>query len=155
MSRPMEENVETISIESNLDQVRIVAKKVKSTCDSLSFSNVNAGEIELALVESLNNCIEHAYKFQTGNTIDVELVVNQTQLALHIMDYGIPMTDQLSEVLNTSDKTEVVMPDFDVSADELPTSGWGIALVRTLCDSINYERYNGHNKLSLSFELNT
>lgn len=152
----MDEKTVSITIESNLDQVRLVGQKVKDICDSLEFSNVNAGEIELALVESVTNCIKHAYQFQTGNKIDVDMSVNQTQVDLHIRDYGMPMEEHLSEILNSSpDEEEIHMPDHEVETDLLPTSGWGISLVRTLCDSIEYSRVDGCNRLSLSFHLSS
>jgi anti-sigma regulatory factor (Ser/Thr protein kinase) len=46
--------------------------------------------------------------------------------------------------------TEVVAADTTLSAEERPIGGLGILLVRELMDSINYERTDGKNILTLT-----
>ena len=49
--------------------------------------------------------------------------------------------------------TSVLKQMGSLSAEERPIGGLGIHLVRQLMDSINYERTNGHNVLTLRKKL--
>ena len=51
------------------------------------------------------------------------------------------------------DPTQQEEPDITLSAEERPIGGLGILLVRELMDSINYERINGENILTLTKKI--
>ena len=52
------------------------------------------------------------------------------------------------------DPTAEKKVDTTLSAEERRVGGLGIHLVRELMDSINYERINGHNILTLRKQIN-
>ena len=65
------------------------------------------------------------------------------QLKVVIDDSGMPF-----------DPTAKKKIDIPKSADELQIGGFGIYLVRELMDSINYERIDGQNILTLKKQIN-
>ena len=53
------------------------------------------------------------------------------------------------------DPTEAAQADTTLSAEERPVGGLGLLLVRELMDSINYERIDGQNTLTLIKRFNS
>ena len=51
------------------------------------------------------------------------------------------------------DPTKEVKADTTLSAEDRPIGGLGILLVRELMNSINYERTNGRNVLTLTKKI--
>ena len=68
----------------------------------------------------------------------VEADSNGKCLKIAISDSGMPF-----------DPTEAARADTTLSVEERPVGGLGILLVRELMDSINYERQDGRNILTL------
>ena len=77
-------------------------------------------------------------KGTTGN-VNIRATSNGNCLKFIITDSGISFNP-----------TEVEAADTSLSAEERPVGGLGILLVRELMDSINYERIDGKNVLTLS-----
>jgi len=48
---------------------------------------------------------------------------------------------------------DAVMPGINVDMDSLPESGWGMQLLKSVCDEVSYKRMQSCNTLSLSFKL--
>ena len=68
---------------------------------------------------------------------------NANNLKLVITDYGVAF-----------DPTEATKADTTLSVEDRPIGGLGILLVRELMDSINYERIDGKNILTLKKRMN-
>lgn len=140
----------SLSIGSDLQQVELLGKAIQGLCKELDFEHANINQVELAVVESVNNCIEHAYGYEKGFSVDLELDVNCSQLIIAIRDHGIPMTPEVvSELIDP----EVHMQEPGSELQQLPESGWGMQLVKTTCDSISYNRQYSGNTIMLYFEL--
>ena len=74
---------------------------------------------------------------------DVRTSTEEDQcLYIRIMDNGVPF-----------DPTEAAEVDTSLSAEERPIGGLGIHLMRELMDSLNYEREDGLNILTLKKKL--
>jgi sigma-B regulation protein RsbU (phosphoserine phosphatase) len=78
---------------------------------------------------------------QVGH-IEVKALANEKTLTFVICDDGIPF--------DPTAKSEV---DTTLSVEQRPIGGLGIHLVRTIMDSINYERTRGRNILTLRKKL--
>lgn len=97
-----------------------------------------ACSLNLALEEAIVNVMNYAYpKEQTGD-IYLEVYANDARLKFIITDQGSPF-----------DPTTAAMPDITAELEDRPIGGLGIFLVRKLMDSVNYERVNGENILTL------
>ena len=56
-----------LSIDSRLEQVRVLSGALRGIGQELSLSEEQLGQLELMMVEAVNNVIEHAYQMQHGN----------------------------------------------------------------------------------------
>ena len=94
--------------------------------------------IRLAVEEAVVNIMDYAYPAGTEGIIKVKAMSNTKCLKLVITDYGAAFNP-----------TEAARADTSLSAEDRPIGGLGIFLVRELMDSINYERSEGKNILTL------
>ena len=84
------------------------------------------------------NVIDYAYPVGTSGDITVRALSDGHKLKFVIIDSGIVF-----------DPTEAAQADTSLSVEERPVGGLGLLLVRELMDSINYERIDGKNTLTL------
>jgi len=145
----METGKINLSIDSDIRQVQHVGEAVRVLCSHLELSGAKPSSVELAVVEAINNSIEHAYRSESGNSVDVAFEYDADCLNIKIKDYGVPMPNSIAGQLSTG----VVMPDGNVDMDALPESGWGVQLLKSVCDEVSYKRNSSCNTLSLSFKL--
>jgi serine/threonine-protein kinase RsbW len=97
--------------------------------------------IELALEEALVNVCRYAYHEQTG---DVEVrcrVVNDNRLLIEVIDSGVPF-----------DVCSLPPPDVKSCVAERKIGGLGVHFIRKMADTIEYQRKDGCNILSLTFQ---
>jgi sigma-B regulation protein RsbU (phosphoserine phosphatase) len=99
-------------------------------------------QMNLALEEAVVNVMNYAYPAGTEGKIHIEAQVNDIRLKFVITDSGVPF-----------DPTVKGEADVTLSAEERPVGGLGIFLVRQIMDSINYERINDQNILTLRKNL--
>ena len=97
--------------------------------------------LNLAVEEAVTNVVLYAYEGGEG-TVDIDAVITDKQLRFIITDSGIAF-----------DPTKKEEADTTLSAEERPIGGLGIHLVRQIMDSVNYERINGKNILTLIKKL--
>ncbi len=85
-------------------------------------------DVVLAFGELFTNCVRHAYGPGVAGRVEVALWVTPEEIALSVQDYG-----------RTMDTTHVALPDLS-RANE---GGYGIFLVRTLADEVEFEAPGG------------
>lgn len=107
----------------------------------------DAGSLELALAEVLNNIVEHAYAGRTPGRVSVSLVRAPTGDALlcRVEDDGHPMPGMALP--------EGQMQPVADRVGDLAEGGWGWALIRALTSEIVYERQAGRNRLHFRLPL--
>ena len=139
---PQEENdilCERLTLSNDVQQVKQVGTFIKDIGARLGMDSKTTGEIRLAIEEAVVNVIHYAYPSgSTGNLITVDAKADTRTLTLILTDSG-----------SAFDPTEVQEVDTGLSAEERPIGGLGIHLIRQLSDSINYERENGKNILTI------
>jgi len=138
-----------LSIDSDGRQVQHVGAIVRCLCGELDLAAVKPSTVELAVVEAVNNSIIHAYQSKTGNSVDVTFEYHADRLSIKVKDYGVPMPKNVAVRL----ASRAVLPKLDVPKNELPESGWGIELLKSICDKVSYQSHNSGNTISLSFKL--
>ena len=87
--------------------------------------------------------MNYAYPMGTQGDITLDASFDGSILKFVITDSGKPF-----------DPTEGGRLDTSLSAEERPIGGLGIFLVRELMDSINYERIDNKNILTLKKSIN-
>lgn len=107
----------------------------------------DAGSLELALAEVLNNIVEHAFAGRAPGQVFVSLTQADTGDALfcRVEDDGHPMPGMTLP--------EGHMQPVAERIGDLAEGGWGWALIRTLTEEIVYQRQAGHNRLHFRLPL--
>ena len=129
---------ETLTLKNDPRQVTLLSSFVKDVLDRLDIAPKQAKEIRLAVEEVVVNVMEYAYPTGIEGDVNVQASSDGRQVKFVISDTGTPF-----------DPTEKDKADTTLSLDERPIGGLGIHIVRQLMDSINYERLDGKNILTL------
>ncbi len=128
----------SITLTNNLDEIPQLASFVEEVCETLGFDMSTTMSMNLAIEEAVVNVMDYAYPSDTKGIINIEAKANEQRLKVVISDSGVPF--------DPTTKAEV---DTTLSVEERPIGGLGIHLVRQIMDSINYERVDGKNVLTL------
>jgi sigma-B regulation protein RsbU (phosphoserine phosphatase) len=131
-----------LTLQNDVREVAQLNSFVKGAMEQLGIEKPFARKLQLAVEEAVVNVIDYAYPAGKVGNIDVKVTSNGHQLRFIITDEGIAFNP-----------TEASQVDTTLSAEERPVGGLGILLVRELMDSVNYERVNGKNILTLCKEM--
>ncbi len=82
-----------LSIESRLENVASVGETVNRLCRESGFSEGDAYNVELAVVEAVSNCVRHAYRGEPGHRVDVRLRLEGDRIEVRILDDGLPVPE--------------------------------------------------------------
>ena len=132
----------SITLINDIEQVPQLADFVDMVCEEVGFDPSVAIQMNLAIEEAVVNVMTYAYPTGTVGNVNIEAQANDERLKFTIIDSGIPFDPTTKEEVDTT-----------LSAEERPIGGLGIHLVRQLMDSINYERIDGKNVLTLRKKL--
>jgi sigma-B regulation protein RsbU (phosphoserine phosphatase) len=144
-TKPQEKDVKlqrSITLPNDIDEVPKLATFVDEVCEIVGFDMSTAMSLNLALEEAVVNVMSYAYPSGTTGNVNIEAMANDKRLKFIICDWGTPF-----------DPTAEKEVDTTLSAEERPIGGLGIHLVRQIMDSINYERIDGMNVLTLRKKL--
>ena len=134
---------ESITLTNDVSQVPDLNNFVTSFLSRLHVDASIEGQVKLAVEEAVVNVMNYAYPMGTQGSITLDAASDGTFLKFVITDSG-----------KAFDPTEGGRVDTTLSAEERPIGGLGIFLVRELMDSINYERIDGKNILTLKKSIN-
>lgn len=131
-----------LTIDNSLSHVPEVNDFVKSFGDELNLPEKDTQNLKLAIEEAVVNVINYAYP--TGETGDIHIDATATAINLKfkIIDTGVAFAP-----------TDAPDVDTSLTAEERQIGGLGIFLVRQLMDTINYERIDHKNVLTLTKKL--
>jgi len=120
-----------LTIDSQFQNVFLVGLAVQRICSSIPLSEQAAYEMETAVVEAVNNSIEHACHQQPGHPITIRLNLSEDRVTFVISDAG-EAVEYIRE-----------MPALDeTDRSNLPTRGRGVQIMRAVMDEVGY-RTNG------------
>ena len=131
-----------ITLTNDVQQVPQLAQFVEEVCEKTGLDMPTTMKLNLAIEEAVVNVMNYAYPKGTRGYVSVEAVANDERLKFIISDSGVPF--------DPTAKGEV---DITLSAEERPIGGLGIHMVRQIMDSVNYERIDGKNILTLRKRL--
>ena len=140
-SKEQDENTRlsrSLKLTNDLEEVHLLAAFVDEVCETIGLDMSLTMSLNLAIEEAVVNVIDYAYPAGTKGDILIEATANEQYLKIIINDWGTPF-----------DPTAKGDVDTTLSAEERPIGGLGIHLVRQIMDSINYERTDGKNVLTL------
>ena len=129
----------TLLIKNDVHEVSKFSTFMKSVMEELNIEKSLARQLRLAVEEAVVNVIDYAYPAEQEGDIEVRIMSDGRILKTVIIDSGVAF-----------DPTAKEKTDISLSAEDRQIGGLGILLVRELMDSINYERDNGQNILTLT-----
>ena len=134
---------EELMMTNNIKCVDQLNKFVESFTDRLGFDTSKARNIKLAVEEAVVNVMEYAYPAGTTGDISLKVMYNEQKMKFVITDSGVAFNP-----------TKATLADTTLSVEDRPIGGLGLLLVRELMDSINYERIDNKNTLTLITHYN-
>lgn len=129
---------EVLNIKNDLYEVSKLNAFQKSFYEKLNLEKSLARRLQLSVEEIVVNVIDYAYPLGMKGDITVKMMWDGKSLKIVVVDSGVMF-----------DPTLVETPDISLMAEERQIGGLGIHLVRKLMDSVNYEREDGKNILTL------
>lgn len=129
---------------ATVDNMNLIIELVLEEAESnILLTEKEKSDIRLICEEILVNIVHYAYSDKhntTQSSMTVEMEFNRQSKALNLcfIDSG--------RAFNPLEKEE---PDLSADAMDRQVGGLGIFMVKSLSDSISYERINGKNKLTV------
>lgn len=131
-----------LTLVNDLRQVSLLPGFVDRVQEQNNLTPDLAARINLALEEAVCNVIQYAYPEGTTGKMCLEAVKEGNRLRFSLTDGG-----------KVFDPTAVPEADISASVEDRPIGGLGIHLIRSIMDSVRYERKDGKNVLTLIINL--
>ena len=132
----------SLTLPNDIETIPQLNEFIDTVAEEIGLDMSLTMSLNLAIEEAVVNVMEYAYPEGEQGNVDIEVSADERWLTFIISDNGIPFDPTTQEDADTT-----------LSADERPIGGLGIFLVRQLMDSINYQRENGKNILTLSKKM--
>ena len=132
----------SIVLPNDVQEVPKLTAFVDAVCEAVGFNSTLTMKMNLAIEEAVVNVMNYAYPRGTKGDVTIEALSNDVRLKFTIIDSGTPFDPTVHSDVDTT-----------LSAQDRPIGGLGIHLVRNIMDSINYERIDNLNVLTLRTKL--
>ena len=129
---------ETLTLSNDIREVAQLSTFMKAVAEEMHLPTSLARQLRLAVEEAVVNVMDYAYPSGSAGDVTVTVMSDGHTLKVVVQDNGMPFDPTVAQTTDTS-----------LSAEERQIGGLGILLVRELMDSINYERIEGKNVLTL------
>lgn len=127
-----------IVLPNDIQEVPRLNAFVEEVCHNVGFDEIDTMKVKLAVEEAVVNVMKYAYPAGEKGEVNIESASNGMRLKFTITDSGTPF-----------DPTVQSEADITLSAQERKIGGLGIHIMRQNMDSINYERVDNQNVLTL------
>jgi len=128
-----------LSLHNDIGQIALLPEFVETVAEKAQLDHEAVFNLNLALEEAISNVIMYAYPEGTDGTVDIEAVVDGKHVSFVITDSGKPFDPTGKEEVN-----------INAEVAERPIGGLGIHLVRTIMDTVSYERKDEKNILTIT-----
>jgi serine/threonine-protein kinase RsbW len=134
----------SLTIDSRPECIELLSHALRGLCGLTTLRAADIAKVELAMVEAVNNAVEHAYRNEPGHSVVVELRLAHDSLGLVVRDRGQPMDPRkLTRV------AVIAKPDRADPKTWHPR-GRGLAIIKSCMDSVEYRVQDGVNVLTMS-----
>jgi len=133
---------ETLTIKNDVHEVTRFSNFIKSATEKMDIEKSLARQLRLAVEEAVVNAIDYAYPAGKEGEIEIRMMSDGHTIRFQIIDSGVAF-----------DPTAKEKADTTLSVEDRRIGGLGILLVREMMDSINYEREDGKNVLTLTKKI--
>ncbi len=128
----------SIVLPNDVQEVPRLNAFVEEVCQAVGFDEVVTMQVKVSVEEAVVNVMKYAYPTGQRGDVTIEAASNDVRLKFTIIDSGKPF-----------DPTVQAEVDTTLSATERNIGGLGIHIMRQNMDSINYERMDNLNVLTL------
>ena len=133
----------SIVLPNDVQEVPRLNAFVEEVCQTVGFDDIVTTKVNVAVEEAVVNVMKYAYPSGLHGDVTIEAASNDTRLKFTIIDSGKPF-----------DPTVQAEIDPTLPAKERKIGGLGIHIMRQNMDSMNYERMDNLNVLTLRKTLN-
>ena len=116
---------------------------VEEVCQTVGFDDMANMQIKVAVEEAVVNVMKYAYPPGMHGDVTIEAASNDVRLKFTIIDCGAPFDPTVQSEVDTT-----------LAAKDRKIGGLGIHIMRQNMDSINYERIDNLNVLTLRKKIN-
>ena len=132
----------SIVLTTDTQEVPRLNNFVVDVCQSVGFDEIVTTQVKVAVEEAVVNVMKYAYPTGQKGDVTIEAATNDVRLKFTIIDSGKPFDPTVQAVVDTT-----------LSASQRSIGGLGIHIMRQNMDSINYERIDNLNVLTLRKKL--
>lgn len=129
----------TLELHNNVSEVARLAEWIETIGEEFALDPSQVFQLNLALEEAVVNVIDYAYEGE--GVMDVNVDKRDGELVFILIDSG--------KEFNPTEKTD---PDITLSAEERQIGGLGIFLVQQIMSSVEYERKEEKNILTMHYK---
>ena len=132
----------SIVLTNDIKEMPRLTAFVEDVCGTVGFNPDETAQVKVAIEEAVANVMNYAYPPGTHGDVTIEAASNDLRLKFTVIDSGKPF-----------DPTVQADVDTTLPASERRIGGLGIHIMCQNMDSINYERIDNHNVLTLRKKL--
>lgn len=125
----------SLKISIGFENISEAAHKVLDFLDQNNFDEEFKMRMEICIVETLNNIVEHAYKEAQKGPVEINAEIGDDYLTIEVIDEGIARTK--------FEKAELKFDPNDILS--LPEGGMGLYLIEKIMDETEYLSKEGKN----------
>ena len=130
-------------IKNDISEISKLATFIGELSEDLNFTPELNFNLNLVLEEAVSNVILYAYSKEVQKEITLLANISDNNLIFVLTDSG-----------KEFDPTKVPDADVTLSAEEREIGGLGIFLIRQIMDTVEYQRIDGKNVLTMRKQLN-
>ncbi|MBR4845371.1 MAG: ATP-binding protein [Bacteroidaceae bacterium] len=129
-------------LRNEIEEISKLALFIEELGDELGLSPELVFNLNLVLEEAVSNVILYAYPKEEHEIITLTAKMDGNQLIFILTDAG-----------KEFDPTQIPDADITLSAEERSIGGLGIFLIRQIMNTVEYQRIDGKNVLTLGKDL--
>jgi serine/threonine-protein kinase RsbW len=127
-----------MTFEASMDYLHPMLQFVRIEIRAAGFEGLLETQVELALEEAIVNIIKHGYEYSSGD-IEIHCIrLPHAGIKVILMDSGIPYNPLLN------------VKEIEIESRKDRVGGFGIHLILTIMNQVDYEYKDGRNILSLT-----
>jgi anti-sigma regulatory factor (Ser/Thr protein kinase) len=130
--------VQKLTLPNDIETIPQMSEFVEMACEEAGFDISTTMSLNLAIEEAVVNVMSYAYPEGERGYVDIEVSAENGGITFRIIDSGKPF-----------DPTSQGEVDTTLSAEQRSIGGLGIHLVRSIMDSVTYQRDAYMNILTL------
>lgn len=127
-------------ISSSMESVILFSEQFEEECIHQKIDPQTIVLLRLALVEALNNIVEHAFLSEVFNEIDIFVYYHQNSIRFELKDNGFPNQHGTKPLDIIVDRNDIM---------NVPEGGYGLNIIHEVMDTVEYERKNGINIMKM------